>query len=129
MRTFTIKLLGVIRYLRPDRNPLRRPVDRTHARLMIALGVLVLVLAPLAVIVTARVAGGAGVRAQPRPPPPPPQSGRRRDRRLAHRFARGTRPGRTDRLARHGRDPAQCRRPPRGQKAGRHARPALDRYS
>ena len=64
MRTFTINLLGVIRYLRPDRNPLRRPVDRTHARLMIALGVLFLVLAPLAVIVTARVAGGTGVRAE-----------------------------------------------------------------
>lgn len=64
MRTFTIKLLGVIRYLRPDRNPLRRPVDRTHARLMIALGVLFLVLAPLAVAVTARVAGGVGARAE-----------------------------------------------------------------
>lgn len=64
MRTFTIKLLGVIRYLRPDRNPLRRPVDRTHARLMIALGVLFLVLAPLVVVVTARVAGGAGARAE-----------------------------------------------------------------
>src|SRR3954466_16002933 len=64
MRTFTIKLLGVIRYLRPDRNPLRRPVDRTHARLMIALGVLFLVLAPLAIVVTARVAGGAGARAE-----------------------------------------------------------------
>jgi hypothetical protein len=64
MRTFTIKLLGVIRYLRPDRNPLRRPVDRAHARLVIALGVLLLVLAPLAVVVTARVAGGAGVRAE-----------------------------------------------------------------
>lgn len=64
MRTFTINLLGVIRYLRPDRNPLRRPVDRTHARLMIALGVLFLILAPLAVVVTARVAGAAGVRAE-----------------------------------------------------------------
>ncbi|MDN3358266.1 hypothetical protein [Actinomadura sp. DC4] len=64
MRTFTINLLGVIRYLRPDRNPLRRPVDRTHARAMIALGVLFLVLAPLTVLVTARVAGGAGARAE-----------------------------------------------------------------
>jgi hypothetical protein len=64
MRTFTIKLLGVIRYLRPDRNPLRRPVDRTHARLLIVLGMLFLVVAPLAVVVTASVAGSAGVRAE-----------------------------------------------------------------
>ncbi len=64
MRTFTIKLAGVVRYLRPDRNPLRRPVDRTHARLMIVLGVLFLVLAPLSVVLTVSVAGGAGVRAE-----------------------------------------------------------------
>lgn len=64
MRTFTITLLGVIRYLRPDRNPLRRPVDRTHARLVLALGLLFLVLAPLSVIVTANVAGSAGLRAE-----------------------------------------------------------------
>jgi hypothetical protein len=64
MRTFTIQLLGVIRYLRPDRNPLRRPVDRTHVRMILVLGVLFLVLAPLTVVITARLAGGAGVRAE-----------------------------------------------------------------
>jgi hypothetical protein len=64
MRTFTIQLMGVIRYLRPDRNPLRRPIDRAHVRIMIALGILFLVLAPLAVVVTAGVTGGAGVRAE-----------------------------------------------------------------
>ena len=64
MRTFTIQLMGVIRYLRPDRNPLRRPVDRTHVRTTIVLGVLFLVLAPLAMILTARLAGNAGVRAE-----------------------------------------------------------------
>jgi hypothetical protein len=64
MRTFTIKLMGLVRYLRPDHNPLRRPVDRTHARLMIVLGALLLVLGPLAVAVTASVAGNAGVRAE-----------------------------------------------------------------
>src|SRR3954469_4806487 len=64
MRTFTIQLMGVIRYLRPDRNPLRRPIDRTHIRVTIALGVLLLVLAPLTVLVTARLAGNAGVRAE-----------------------------------------------------------------
>jgi hypothetical protein len=64
MRTFTIQLMGVIRYLRPDRNPLRRSVDRTHVRTTIVLGVLFLVLAPLAMIVTARLAGSAGVRTE-----------------------------------------------------------------
>jgi hypothetical protein len=64
MRTFTIRLLGVIRYLRPDGNPLRRPVDRAHVRMVIALGLLFVVLAPLSVIVTARVAGAAGLRAE-----------------------------------------------------------------
>ncbi|MGH3381007.1 MAG: Rv1733c family protein [Actinoallomurus sp.] len=64
MRTFTIQLMGLVRYLRPDRNPLRRPVDRTHVRATIVLGVLLLVLAPLAMIVTARLAGSAGLRAE-----------------------------------------------------------------
>lgn len=64
MRTFTIQLMGVVRYLRPDRNPLRRPVDRTHVRTTIVLGVLFLILAPLTVVMTARLAGSAGVRAE-----------------------------------------------------------------
>lgn len=64
MRTFTIQLMGVIRYLCPDRNPLRRPVDRTHVRMTIALGLIFLILAPLAVVVTARLAGDAGARAE-----------------------------------------------------------------
>ena len=64
MRTFTIKLLGVIRYLRPDGNLLRRPIDRTHVRAMITLCLLFLVLAPLAAVVTSRLAGDAGLRAE-----------------------------------------------------------------
>jgi hypothetical protein len=64
MRTFTIQLLGVVRYLRPDRNPLRRPIDRAHVRLVLALGLLFLVLAPLTVVLTVRVAGSAGLRAE-----------------------------------------------------------------
>jgi hypothetical protein len=64
MRTFTIQLMGVVRYLRPDHNPLRRPIDRLHVRATLVLGVLFLILAPLAVIVTARLAGSAGVRAE-----------------------------------------------------------------
>jgi hypothetical protein len=64
MRTFTIQLLGVIRYLRPDGNLLRRPVDRTHVRAMVTLCLLFLVLAPLVAVVTARLAGNAGLRAE-----------------------------------------------------------------
>jgi hypothetical protein len=64
MRTFTIQLVGVIRYLRPDGNLLRRPVDRTHVRAMVTLCLLFLVLAPLAAVVTARLAGSAGLRAE-----------------------------------------------------------------
>jgi hypothetical protein len=64
MRTFTIHLLGVIRYLRPDRNPLRRPIDRLHVRLTVALAVLFLVLTPVAVALTARLADHAGLRAE-----------------------------------------------------------------
>jgi hypothetical protein len=64
MRPFTIQLLGVIRYLRPDRNPLRRPIDRLHVRITLALGVLFLVLVPIVIMMTARVAGNAGVRAE-----------------------------------------------------------------
>jgi hypothetical protein len=64
MRTFTIQLVGVIRYLRPDGNLLRRPVDRTHVRAMVTLCLLFLVLAPLAAVVTARLAGNAGLRAE-----------------------------------------------------------------
>jgi hypothetical protein len=64
MRSFTIQLLGVIRYLRPDRNPLRRPVDRAHVRALLVLGTLFLVLAPLTVAATVRLAGAAGLRAE-----------------------------------------------------------------
>ncbi|GAB2864604.1 hypothetical protein GCM10027176_78020 [Actinoallomurus bryophytorum] len=64
MRTFTIQLLGVVRYLRPDGNLLRRPVDRTHVRAMVTLCLLFLVLAPLVAFVTARLAGNAGLRAE-----------------------------------------------------------------
>jgi DMSO/TMAO reductase YedYZ heme-binding membrane subunit len=64
MRTFMINLLGVIRYARPDRNPLRRRIDRVQTRLITALGVLFLILAPFAATTTAHVVGRAGVRAE-----------------------------------------------------------------
>src|SRR5690349_2793090 len=64
MRTFLINLLGVIRLVRPDRNPLRRRIDRVQTRLITALGVLFLILAPIAATTTAHVVGRAGVRAE-----------------------------------------------------------------
>jgi hypothetical protein len=64
MRTFTIRMLGVIRYLRPDRNPLRRPVDRVHTCVITALGLLFLVVAPFAVAMAARLVDHAGLRAE-----------------------------------------------------------------
>jgi hypothetical protein len=64
VRTFTIQILGVIRYLRPGRNPLRRPIDRVHTRVIAVLGALFLLLAPLAVTATAHVVGAAGLRAE-----------------------------------------------------------------
>jgi hypothetical protein len=66
MRTFTIMVLGVIRYLRPDANPLRRPIDRLHVRLLVILGVIFLILAPVMVVLVARLADHAGLRAERR---------------------------------------------------------------
>jgi hypothetical protein len=64
MRTFMINMLGLIRYTRPDRNPLRRRVDRMHTRMVTVLGVLFLVIAPFAATATAHVVARAGVRAE-----------------------------------------------------------------
>ena len=52
----------VTRLLWPDRNPLRRTVDRAEAVIMAALTIAFLVAAPLAVTVTWHVVYGAGVR-------------------------------------------------------------------
>jgi hypothetical protein len=56
------RVVRVIRLLRPDRNPLRRTVDRAEAVLMASLTIAFLVAAPLAVTVTWHVVYGAGVR-------------------------------------------------------------------
>jgi hypothetical protein len=64
MRTFMINMLGLIRYARPDRNPLRRRVDRLHTRMITVIGVLFLVIAPFAATATAHVVARAGVRAE-----------------------------------------------------------------
>ena len=64
MRTFMINILRLIRYARPDHNPLRRPIDRVHARVITALGLLFLIAVPFAATTTAHVVARAGVRAE-----------------------------------------------------------------
>jgi hypothetical protein len=56
------RLVRATRLLWPDRNPLRRTVDRVEALIMAALTIAFLVAAPLAVTVTWHVVYGAGVR-------------------------------------------------------------------
>ncbi len=64
MRTFMINLTRVIRYARPDRNPLRRPIDRLHARLITVLGLVMLLVAPFAATMVAHIVARSGVRAE-----------------------------------------------------------------
>lgn len=64
MHSLKIKVLGVIRYLRPDDNPLRRPLDRAHARLIVGLTALFLLAGTIAVAVTANLVDHAGLRAE-----------------------------------------------------------------
>lgn len=64
MRTFMTNLLGLIRYARPDHNPLRRPIDRMHTRLLTVLGVLFLLLVPFAATGTAHLVARGGLRAE-----------------------------------------------------------------
>jgi hypothetical protein len=57
---FAIKTrtLGMIRYLRPDHNPLRRPVDRAHSRLVIACTATMMTAGPLVATTVAHAAPG-----------------------------------------------------------------------
>jgi hypothetical protein len=64
MRALTIQVLGCIRYLRPDRNPLRRPLDRLHSRLVAALAVFFLITGVIAAALMIHFVGGAGLRAE-----------------------------------------------------------------
>jgi hypothetical protein len=64
MRALTIQLLGCTRYLRPDRNPLRRPLDRLHSRLVATLAGLFLITAVIASALMVQFVGGAGLRAE-----------------------------------------------------------------
>lgn len=66
MRSLKIRMLGVVRYLRPDHNPLRRRLDRVHARLVLLLATLFVVLASVAVAMTASLVDHAGLRAENR---------------------------------------------------------------
>ena len=60
MRALKIQVLGCIRYLRPDRNPLRRPLDRAHSRLVAALAALFLITGVIASALMIHFVGGAG---------------------------------------------------------------------
>ncbi len=64
MRTFIVNLQRVIRYARPDHNPLRRPIDRLHARVITLLGALLLLIAPIAATAVAHAVARAGLRAE-----------------------------------------------------------------
>jgi hypothetical protein len=66
VRHAKIQILGLIRYLRPDHNPLRRPLDRVHSRVVIAIIASFLVAGPLAAATVADVTYGVGVRAERR---------------------------------------------------------------
>jgi hypothetical protein len=57
-------LMDLIRCARPDHNPLRRPIDRVHSRLLTALGVIFLVMAPFAATGTAHLVARGGLRAE-----------------------------------------------------------------
>lgn len=64
MHSFKIKVLGLIRYLRPDDNPLRRPLDRVHARLIVGLTLLFVLTGVIVAAVTIDLVDHAGLRAE-----------------------------------------------------------------
>lgn len=64
MHSLKIKVLGLIRYLRPDDNPLRRPLDRAHARLIVGITALFILAGAIVVAVTVNLVDRAGLRAE-----------------------------------------------------------------
>lgn len=64
MHSLKVKALGLIRYLRPDDNPLRRQVDRMHARLIVGLTSLFILAGALVVAVTVNLVDHAGLQAE-----------------------------------------------------------------
>jgi hypothetical protein len=64
MLAIKTRTLATIRYLHPDHNPLRRQVDRTHARIVIAFTAVTMTSGPLVAAVVAHAAYDAGLRAE-----------------------------------------------------------------
>lgn len=64
MLAIRTRTLGMIRYLRPDHNPLRRPVDRTHSRLVIACAAAMMTAGPLVATTVGHAAYDAGLRTE-----------------------------------------------------------------
>jgi hypothetical protein len=64
VQSLKIKVLGLIRYLRPDDNPLRRPLDRAHSRLIVGITVLFILAGAIVAAVTANLVDHAGLRAE-----------------------------------------------------------------
>jgi hypothetical protein len=64
MLAIKTRTLGTIRYLRPDHNPLRRQVDRTHARIVIAFTAVTMTAGPFVAAMAAQAAYDAGLRTE-----------------------------------------------------------------
>lgn len=64
MHALKIQVLGLVRYLRSDDNPLRRPLDRTHTHLVFGLVTLFVITAAVLSTLTVRLVYGAGLRAE-----------------------------------------------------------------
>lgn len=66
MHALKIQVLGVVRYLHPDDNPLRRPLDRTHTRLVLGLVTLFVITAAVLSMITVGLVYDAGLRTEHR---------------------------------------------------------------
>lgn len=64
MKTARIRISGLIRYLRVDHNPLRRPVDRIHSWIVLTLMVAIVIIGPVMTAVVAHATYDAGLRTE-----------------------------------------------------------------
>jgi prenyltransferase beta subunit len=64
VHSLKIKVLGLVRYLRPDDNPLRRPLDRAHSKLIVGITVLFILAGAVVAAITANLVNHAGLRAE-----------------------------------------------------------------
>jgi hypothetical protein len=62
MLAITANLVGTIRYLRPDHNPLRRPIDRVHGRIVLAFVTVALIGGALIIAVVGPASYHSGLR-------------------------------------------------------------------